>query len=461
MATLRFDLLGLAALILLVLANAFFVAAEYSLVRIRRTRVAELTAQKKPNAQWVERLLRHLDRSIATTQLGITMAGLALGWVAEPALSGLLQPIVGLFPQVAQGDLSRGLSAALAFAVITGLTVVIGELTPKGIALHDPERTALFVARPLSLLGWIFRPFIAVLTRAGNLVLRLLRLPPVSGREGVHSIEELKMIVSASARGGVVEDEEEEMLRAVFDFGETLVRQVMVPRTEMVAVPAEAPLDEIVRLAGEQPYSKLPVFEGSTDHIIGVIHVKDLLRLWPDGTVNGKTARQVMRETIYVPETTRVSTLLARFRRRRQHLAIVLDEYGGTAGVVTLADLAEEIVGEVSDPFDEPEIQPLPDGTALIDGLTPIAQVNEQFALGLDDPHYDTLAGYLLGRLGRLAQVGDQVAVDGGELRVEAMDGLRIARVSFTSRSTPPFQGAPPSGSGGRDSAADPPTPAG
>lgn len=434
MGTLGTDLLGMAALILLVLTNAFFVAAEYSLVRIRRTRVAELAAQKKPNAAWVERLLRHLDRSIATTQLGITMAGLALGWVAEPALSGLIQPIVELFPQVPQGSLSRGLSAALAFAVITGLTVVIGELTPKGIALHDPEATALLVARPLTFIGWIFRPFIALLTRAGNLVLKLLGLPPASGREGVHSVEELKMIVSASAEGGVVEDEEEEMLRAVFDFGETLVRQVMVPRTEMVAVPAEAPLAEMVRIAGEHPFSKLPVYEGSLDHVIGVVHVKDLLRAWAVDAPESRVARDIMRETIYVPETTFVATLLARFRRRRQHIAIVLDEFGGTAGVVTLSDLAEEIVGEVSDPFDEPEIQPLPDGTALIDGLTPIAEVNERFELNLDDPNYDTLAGFMLGRLGRLARVGDQVLVDSVELRVEAMDGLRIARVSLTRR---------------------------
>jgi CBS domain containing-hemolysin-like protein len=434
MQSLGLDLLGLAAVVLLVLANAFFVAAEYSLVRIRRTRVAELTAQKKPNARWVERALRHLDRSIATTQLGITMAGLALGWIAAPALSGLFEPIVGLFPQLPQEDLARGLSAALAFAVITGVTVVIGELTPKGIALHDPERTALAVARPLYFVGWIFRPFIAVLTRAGNLVLRLLRLPPASGGEGVHSVEELKMIVSASAEGGVVEDEEEEMLRAVFDFGGTLVRRVMVPRTEVVAVPAEAPLAEVIRIAGEHPFSKLPVYEGSLDHVIGVVHVKDLLRLSAAEGPGAPIARDAMRETIYVPETTFITTLLARFRRRRQHIAIVLDEYGGTAGVVTLSDLMEEIVGEVSDPFDEPELQPLPDGTALIDGLATIEEVNERFDLHLDDPNYDTLAGFVIGRLGRLAQVGDQVVVDRVELRVEAMDGLRIARVSLTRR---------------------------
>jgi CBS domain containing-hemolysin-like protein len=443
MQTSGFDLLGLAAVVLLILTNAFFVAAEYALVRVRRTRVAELTAQGQPNAPWVERHLRRLDRSIATTQLGITMAGLALGWVAEPALSGLFAPLVGLLPAAVADDVSRGLSAALAFAVITTLTVVLGELTPKGIALSDPERTALAVARPLYVIGWVFRPIIAVLTRAGHLALRALRISPGTGGDAIHSVEELKMLVADSAEGGLVEDAEEEMLRAVFDFGDTLVRQVMVPRTEMIAVPADAPLAEVIRIAGEHSYSKLPVFDGSLDHVIGVVHVKDLLRRTASDEPGARAglARDVMRETIYVPETTLITTLLARFRRRRQHIAIVLDEFGGTAGVVTLSDLAEEIVGEVSDPFDEPEVQPLPDGTALIDGLAPIGEVNARFDLHLDDPNYDTLAGFVLGRLGRLAEVGDQVTVDDVNLRVEAMDGLRIARLSLTLRPSSP---APP-----------------
>jgi CBS domain containing-hemolysin-like protein len=434
MSTLGPDLLGLVGVVVLVLANAFFVAAEFSLVSVRGTRIRELAEQGSRPARWAERAIARPDRFIAATQLGITLASLGLGWIGEPALSHLLQPIIALFPGTMEDEVSHTLSAGLAFAVITFLHVVVGELMPKSVALQDPEKTALAVARPTVWTAWIFHPAIVVLNGAGNAMLRAIGIRPAEGHRLVHSVEELKMLVSASAEGGVVEDEEEQMLRAVFDFGDTLVRQVMVPRTEMAALPAEASLDEIVRLAGEQTVSKFPVYEGSLDHIVGVVHVKDLLRLWPNGKADGTTARQLMRETIYVPETTHVSTLLARFRRRRQHLAIVLDEYGGTAGVVTLADLVEEIVGEISDPFDEPEIQPLPDGTALIDGLTPIAQVNEQFALGLDDPHYDTLAGYLLGRLGRLAQVGDKVTVDGGELRVEAMDGLRIARVSLTRR---------------------------
>lgn len=437
METLGIDLLRLAGVVALVLGNAFFVASEFALVSVRRTRIAELVAQGNLAAAWVGRALQNLDRAIATTQLGITMAGLALGWVAEPALSGLFRPILAAIPQASQEGLSRSLSAALAFAVVTAVTVVLGELTPKGIALHDPEKTALFVARPLSVVEWIFRPIIIALTGAGNVVLRILRLPPAAAGL-VHSVEELKMLVAASAQGGLVEDQEEEMLRAVFDFSDTLVRQVMVPRTEMIAVPAEATLAEIVRLAGEHRFSRIPVFEGSLDQVIGVVHVADLLRLWSQAEPDGRTARDLMRETLYVPETANIGILLARFRKRRQHMAVVLDEFGGTAGVVSLSDLVEEIVGEVSDPFDEPDFQAMPDGTVLIDGLTPIEEVNEHFGLGLADPHYDTLAGFVLGRLGRLAQVGDRVSVDGADLRVEALDGLRIARVSLQLRPTSP-----------------------
>ena len=435
MQTLGLDLLGLGVVFLLVLANAFFVAAEFALVSVRRTRIRELSSQGHRAAAWAERAVANPDRFIAATQLGITLASLGLGWVGEPALSNLLLPVVSLFPGVNQAELSHTLSAALAFALITFLHVVVGELAPKSIALQDPERTALLVARPTVWTSWVFYPFIIVLNGAGNALLRAFGIRPAEGHRLVHSVEELKMLVAASAEGGVVEDEEEEMLRAVFDFRGTLVRQVTVPRTEMVAVPAEAPLAEVIRIAGEHPFSKLPVYEGSLDHVIGVVHVKDLLRLSAIEQPGPQVARDIMRETIYVPETTFITTLLARFRRRRQHIAIVLDEYGGTAGVVTLSDLVEEIVGEVSDPFDEPELQPLPDGTALIDGLATIEEVNERFDLHLDDPNYDTLAGFVLGRLGRLAQVGDQVMVNGVELRVEAMDGLRIARVSLTRRS--------------------------
>lgn len=428
------DGLKILAVILLVFANAFFVAAEFSLVSVRKTRIAELVNQGVPAAKWAQLAIENPDRVIAATQLGITLASLGLGWIGEPALAHLLDPIVQLFPAAIHSPVSHSLSAALAFAIITFLLVVVGELAPKSIALQNPERTSLVVARLTVWSERIFKPAIWVLNGSGNLVLRLVGIRPAAGHELVHSVEELKMLVAASAEGGVVKEEESEMLNAIFDLGELVVRQVMVPRTEVLAVEADAPLEEIIALATQSTYTKFPVYEDSLDQIVGIVHVKDLLRAMQSPDCKNCTARSLMREPIFVPETISVSALLAQFRQNRQHIAIVLDEYGGTAGLVTLEDLLEEIVGEVSDPFDRatPEIQSLPDGSVLIDGLTLIEEVNQRLNLNLQDPNYDTIAGYVLGKLGRIPRVGDSVEADGVRLRVESMDGLRIARLSLT-----------------------------
>lgn len=433
------DLIRLLGVVILVLANGFFVAAEFSLVSVRRTRILELQRQGHAGARWVAHAISDPDKVIAATQLGITISSLGLGWIGEPALAHLLQPVVNLFPNALRSDVSHTLSAGVAFALITFLHVVVGELAPKSIALQNPEQTSMIVAQPTLWTERLFKPAIWILNGAGNGLLRLVGVAPASGHEMVHSVEELKMLVSASAVGGVVEDQEEEILHAVFDFGDMLVRQVMIPRTEMIAVPADAGLDEIIQIAVTYPYTKLPVFEDGPDQVIGIVHLKDVLSHMQADRMTNVQARDLMREAIFVPETARVITLLERFRQRHQHIAMVLDEYGGTAGVVTLEDLLEEIVGEVGDQFDrEPDIQIMQDGSSLIDGLTLIEEVNERFGLSLQDPHYDTIAGYMLGRLGRMAGLGDKIEVDGHSLRVEAMDGQRIARVSLRPPSANP-----------------------
>ncbi|MGD8552331.1 MAG: hemolysin family protein [Anaerolineales bacterium] len=427
-------ILRLAAVALLVLANGFFVAAEFSLVSVRRTRVSELVAQGNSRARWVQRAIDDPDRFIAATQLGITLASLGLGWIGEPALGVLLHPLIELFPANIEQELSHSLSAGLAFAVITFLHVVVGELAPKSIALQNPERTSLVVAQPTIWTEMVFKPAIWLLNGAGNSLLRWAGVQPAAGHELVHSVEELKMLVRQSAQGGIVGDHAEEMLTAIFDFGELLVRQVMIPRTEMIAVREEATIPEIMALAVDYPFTKFPVYAENHDQILGIVHLKDMIPYF-NGTPNTYskvTARNIMREAIFIPETAHVNTLLQFFRARQRHIAIVLDEYGGTAGIVTLEDLLEEIVGEVSDPFDnDRDIQPLPDGSALVDGLTLIEEVNEHFHLNLEDPYYDTIAGFVLGRLERLAQVGDVVATEEVRLRVEAMDSFRIARISI------------------------------
>ncbi|HUS83688.1 MAG TPA: hemolysin family protein [Anaerolineales bacterium] len=433
-----FDILRLAALALLVLANGFFVAAEFALVSVRRTRVATLVADGNPRALWVQKAIDDPDRFIAATQLGITLASLGLGWVGEPALSGFILPIIEWFPIEIESTISHSLSAGLSFAIITFLHVVVGELAPKSIALQNPEKTSLVVAQPTVWTERIFKPIIWLLNGSGNALLRFAGVKPASGHELVHSVAELKMLVKASAEVGMVEVDAEEMLHAVFDFGDLLVRQVMIPRTEMIAVSADARMEDILDLAAQNTFTKFPVYGDDLDQILGIVHLKDLIPLLKHDDNTTRSARDLMRDAIFIPETARVSTLLRFFRIHRRHITIVLDEYGGTAGIVTLEDLLEEIVGEVSNPFDhEQDLLPLPDGSALIDGLTMIEEVNEHFNLSLIDPHYDTIAGYILGKLERLAQVGDVVVTDGVRLRVEDLDGFRISRISIQPLSSP------------------------
>ena len=247
------------------------------------------------------------------------------------------------------------------------------------------------------------------------------------------------MLVTASAKEGVVEADESEMLHAVFDFGELVVRQIMVPRTEVFAVEADIPLEDAIDLVSQSTFTKFPVYVENLDQIVGIMHVKDLLQALRSPDTQKRTVRGIMREPIFVPETTPVNSLLRRFRDQRQHIAIVLDEFGGTAGLATLEDLLEEIVGEVKDPFDEmaPEFETLPDGSILVDGMALIDEVNEQMGLELHDPEYDTIAGFVLGKLGRMAGMGDIVEGSGVHLRVVEMDGLRIARLALT-RLAPP-----------------------
>jgi CBS domain containing-hemolysin-like protein len=435
-SSLGFDLLRLLAVALLVLANGFFVAAEFSLVSVRRTRIAEMVAQGNVSAVAVQKALENPDRVIAATQLGITLASLGLGWIGEPALSRWLEPVVDLFSTRLQEGVSHSISAAIAFTFITFLHVVVGELAPKSIALQNPEGTSLVVARPTLWTEIIFKPVILALNGSGNLLLRLIGIKPASGHQLVHSVEELRMLVSASADEGVVEQDERQMLDAIFDLGELDVGQVMVPRTEILAVEADTSLDELLDIASKITFTKLPVYEDNLDQIIGILHIKELLRSLRKPEDQKLKARDITRDAIYVPETIPVSALLQQFRDNRQHIAIVLDEYGGTAGLVTLEDLLEEIVGEVSDPFDQvtPEIQVQPDGTHLIDGMTLIEEVNQQLNLSLDDPYYYTIAGFILSQLGRIPRVGDWIEKDGVRLKVEAMDGLRIASVSLYPR---------------------------
>ncbi len=429
------DWIGLVLVIILVLINGFFVSAEFSLVSVRKTRIAERVARGDTNAKAVQKAIEDPDRFIAATQLGITLASLGLGWIGEPALSHLLEPLFAWLPgQIGNAAAHIAAASILAFILITGMHVIIGELMPKSIALQRAERTALLVARPTLWVEHLLRPFIWALNGIGNFLLRLLGFNHASEQEHLHSVEELKMLVDASEEGGVLEAQESEMIHAVFDFGEMTAHQMMVPRTEMITLDADTPLVDVFDFAAQHLHNKYPVYEDDLDHIVGVLHVKDLvpaMRLPPD---RQPTLRQLMREPLAVPDTIGVNDLLARFRQRKQHIAILLDEYGGTAGIVTLQDIMDELVGEVADVFgpDEPEVQRLPDGRVRLDGLLLLTDFNDLFAVDLRDQNYETIAGYMMGKLDRIPKAGDEVDVPLNDheqlrLRVDVMDGKRIA----------------------------------
>ena len=424
-----------AGILALVVANGFFVAAEFAIVTVRKTRVDQLIAEGQMGARAVRRAVTDPDGYIAATQLGITMASLGLGWVGEPLLASMIQPVVDAvarlvgFSTFVAAATAHSIAVVIAFAIITGLHVVLGELAAKTIALEHSEATALVVIRPTEVFMRIFWPFIRLLNGAGQAFVRGLGLGTRVRSRMVHSEEELKMLVTASQEAGVLEEDEEQMLHRVLGFSDLTASQIMTPRTEIVAVAATAPRDVLIGQFVHGAHTRLPVYRTGLDDLIGFLHVTDLVKVLakPNEPVD---AAALAREALAVPETLRADDLLAEMRRRRVREAIVIDEYGGTAGIVTFESLMERIVGGIGGEFGAPAaIANRADGSADIDGLTLVADVNVQFGLHIDEAAYTTVGGYMLGRLGHGARIGDTIDVEGRQLRVDQMDGLRVAKV--------------------------------
>jgi len=422
----------------LVVVNGFFVTAEFALVTVRKTRIDQLVAEGNRLARVVRRAVSDPDSYIAATQLGITMASLGLGWVGEPTVASVIEPALGFAA-------AHSIATALAFALITALHIVLGELAPKTIALQHAERAALIVAKPTELFMKVFWPFIVLLNAMGRAVVRALGLRPPSGHALVHSEEELKMLVTASQEAGVLEEDEEQMLHRVFEFADLTAAQVMIPRTEMVAVPTTATLARASEQIQRLPYPWLPVYRDTLDDIAGVVLVTDLFRAISTPPAQFDLTAFV-RDVLTVPETMKADELLTEMRSERMHLAIVIDEYGSTAGMVTFEALMERIVGEVVSELNPAgaRIRVLPDGAALVDGLVLVADVNDQFGLHIDETTYNTVGGYVLGRLGRRARIGDTIEVEGRTMRVEALDGLRVARVLISPPKKAAVDALPP-----------------
>jgi magnesium and cobalt exporter, CNNM family len=426
----------LGAVLALVFLNGFFVAAEFSIVTVRKTRIDQLLAEGHRGARAVRRAISDPDRYIAATQLGITMASIGLGWIGEPAIASFIQPVFAFMPAPMAETTAHSLAIAIAFAIVTALHIVLGELAPKTIALERAEATALLVVKPTELFMKTFWPFIKLLNGMGRSVVNLLGMRG-SGRHAlVHSEEELKMLVTASQEAGVLEEDEEQMLHRVFGFADLTAGQVMVPRTEIVAVAADAPPDEVVALITRYGHTHVPVYREDLDHVIGIMHVTDLLKVVTAGSPISVAA--LAREVLTVPETLGAAELLAEMRRRGVREAVVIDEYGGTAGLVTFESLMERIVGGLGRGFGgSATIEALPDGSARIDGLVLVNDVNGRFGLHIDATTYMTVGGYVLGRLGRRPHVGDAIDVEGRLMRVEALEGIRVAKVWL---STPDYK---------------------
>jgi magnesium and cobalt exporter, CNNM family len=426
--------LELLAVAFIVAANAFFVAAEYGLVTVRRTRLQELDAQGSRQARRVLRLLDVPPRFISAIQLGVTLSSLALGAIGEPVVSRLLKRPLDLLPSSWHTSVATTIAVILAFTILTYFHVVMGEIVPKSFTLQHPERVALVTAGPINTFHAIFKPFIWVLVRTSAAVLGWFGVTASSGVTLVHSEEELKMLVTASREKGVIEEEEQEMLHKVFEFADKDAVDVMVPRPDVVAVPVDLAVQEVLRLVLSHPFTRYPVYEGELDDVVGVLHVRDLFSALHDRGLQRVDLRTILRDAIMVPETKPLDELLAEFQRTSNHLAIVVDEYGSVEGLVTLEDLLEEIVGEIGDEFDLPDagVLRIGRGRVRLAGSFPIDDFNERFGKHLPGDDYHTVGGFVFGEIGRAPKEGDAVVFDGARFEVRAVEGTRITEVDIT-----------------------------
>jgi CBS domain containing-hemolysin-like protein len=428
--------LRLGAVLVLVLLNGFFVAAEFALVAARRSRVEQMVAEGDRKAIVVRDVQEHLDRYISGTQLGITLASLALGWIGEPALASLIDrglQAVGIGAHAAPGVVTAaahsGAAIAVAFAIITFLHIVLGELAPKSLALASPEQVSRHVVRPLILFSRLASPAIGVLNGSANAFLRIFGVRPVGEGEHVHSPEELRLLVMQARAHGTLDESDSAMLAGVFDFHEKRAVDVMRPRTEVVALDVEATEEEVWQMLRTERYSRYPVYRETLDDVVGVFLAKDLWLREP-GDARPFRLEDYAREALYVPSTRPAERVLDDLRRTRAHLAVVLDEYGGTAGIVTMEDLIEEVIGDINDEYDQREREAFEfDGILELAGAMSLVDVRSDYRLAIPDGDWTTLGGYTFSAIGRLPRVGDRAAFPGGELEVVAMDGRRVAAV--------------------------------
>ncbi|HJP86926.1 MAG TPA: hemolysin family protein [Gemmatimonadaceae bacterium] len=415
---------SLIAVLGLVAINGFFVAAEFSLVAARRSKLDEMIAKGDRGARIVQNALKEIDRYIAGTQLGITIASLALGWIGEPVLAHLFNQafrLIGLNPSATASHVA---AVPVAFFLLTFFHIVLGELAPKSIALSSPERTAKAVTRPLLVFSRFMSPLIWLFNGTANGLLRLFGIEPSSDQEG-HTPEEIRFLVMQAHAHGNLDESDRAMLAGVLDFHEKKARDVMRPRTDIVALDIEATEEEVWEVLRRERYSRYPVYRESLDDVVGVFLAKDLWLHSGDAPFN---LADFVREPMYVPDSRAAERVLDDLRRTRAHMAVVLDEYGGTAGIVTMEDLVEEVVGDIADEYDFASRESIvTDGVLELAGSLSLIDVRSDYRIQIPEGDWTTLGGYAFAKLGRLPRMGDRIPIPGGEMEVVAMDGRRIA----------------------------------
>ena len=418
---------------MLLILNGYFVAVEFALVRSRRTRLEAMVRAGDPIARFALHASGNLARLLSASQLGITVASLGLGWAAEGAIGHAFEQFFATLPIAIEQSLRVSAGAIVALLCITYFHVVFGELAPRSAALARPELFAKWLAPPLLVFAWLVTPFTFILNNSAVFVLRLFGQRPDIGHESVHSPDELRMLVEQSQEQGAIESTDADLLDAVFEFSEKNAREVMTPRTDIVALPVDASLDDAIALVEESRFSRYPVYEESIDQVVGMLHVKDLLGALHE-ELDSFVVRDIMRGIHVVPGSREVEEVLADFKKLKEHMAVVLDEYGGTAGLVTMEDLLEEIVGEILDEYDETiemKAPPAADGLTPVPGATSIRDINAEFDLTIPESDYTTIGGYVFGALGRLPVVGDRITGGGATFTVREMDGRRIEMLAM------------------------------
>jgi CBS domain containing-hemolysin-like protein len=444
----KFVVLRIIVVALLVAANAFFVAAEFALVSVRETRLQQMIAAHRIGARTVQKLHQRLDAVLNAVQFGVTVSSLALGWIGEASIARMLEPVFHSWPH--SQFYAHGVAVVLAFALMTYLVVILGEVVPKSIALQRTERVALAVAGPMDFFMTVSAPFLAFMTASTHVVLKWFGMRPVR-EAGVHSPEEVKLIVSANRRLGLLAPAQEQMIHRALDLENIWVREIMVPRPDIFSLPADLGLEEALQRVVDEQHSRVPIYDPlrGPEHIIGVLYAKDLMR-WLRYKVNrsasarstnrssGLEVRHIMREVLVVPESKALPDLLAEFKTRKRHLAVVVDEFGSTAGLVTVEDVLEQLVGEIEDEFDVGEAPFTPGAaTMTLDGSVNIHDLDSQYHIKLPrDEGFETLAGFVLTQLQKIPAVGDSFEYDGRRYTVATMDGLRVESVRIENAET-------------------------